>query len=314
MNTLLTKTRAPTGIAGIAGSTRLPSLKLLRTFQVAGRYLSFKDAAEELSVTASAVSHQVRNLELELQVQLFTRGTRSVALTGAGKIYFEFLDGMFRRLEDETARVSGMLGRKTVHLCVPPFFASEVLLPRLQEFNERSVSTDIRVSTQPTEMKSHSAEADLTVVLAPEPQPDLIMHRLFARRAIPACSPRLIKELGINKPQDLNDQVLIVHEKRKETWQQWSKSVGISEIRPRKLMRFDSMADVVHAAEQSLGIALISWPLSENRVVSGSLVRLFDEAVDTGEDFYLAYREEVSRRKEVGVLINWIIEKFRRDA
>ena len=89
----------------------LPSLKSLRAFQIAGRHLSFKDAADELFLTASAVSHQVKNLEDYLGIELFLRKTRALELTDPGKKYFEFLDGMFTRLEAETHQIRADYGR-----------------------------------------------------------------------------------------------------------------------------------------------------------------------------------------------------------
>lgn len=120
---------------------RMPSLRSLRAFQTAGRHLSFKLAAEELCLTASAISHQVKSLEAFLDLDLFVRKTRALEFTEAGKKYFDFLDSMFARLEMETHQLWAQYGRGMIRLCVPPFFASEILLPKLHDFQAIMPST-----------------------------------------------------------------------------------------------------------------------------------------------------------------------------
>lgn len=289
---------------------RLPSLKYLRTFQIAGRHLSFRAAAEALSITPSAVSHQIRNLESFLGVPLFVRHTRSLSLTDAGRNYFEFLDGMFARLEAETQQLWTQFGRRIVRLCVPPFFSSEALLPRLSSFQESAPDMDIRVSTQPSAMKTHPAEADLSVLLGTDNWPGLITYPLLARRVVAACAPFLCDQQGLRAHANLDGQTLIVHESRPDAWEHWAAMLGIAAPQPRKLIRFDSMAAVVRAAEQGLGIALVSWPLTRAWVESGALVRLFGEELETGEYFFLAHRQEDASRPEVRHLIHWMISEF----
>ena len=124
-------------------ATRIPPLRALRAFQAAGRHLSFKKAAEELCVTASAVSHQVKNLESFLGLSLFIRKTRALELTGAGQKYLEFLSEMFARLEAETHQLRAEYGRSIIRLCVPPFFANELFhqQPEIRDFDlSREVS------------------------------------------------------------------------------------------------------------------------------------------------------------------------------
>jgi len=293
---------------------RLPSLNQLRTFQLAGRHLSFKVAAAELSLTPSAVSHQIRKLESFLGIALFVRGTRSLDLTDAGRNYFDFLDGMFARLENETQLMLTRYGRSIVRLCVPPFFASEALLPRLSDYQLIAQDTDIRVSTQPSAMKIHPPEADLSILLGADHWPDLVTFRLMARRVVVACNAALRSAANLHSYESLNGQTLIVHESRPESWRNWANWLGIPPVTPRKLIRLDSMAAVVRAAEQGLGLALVSWPLGKACFENGSLVRVFEEEMETGEHFYLAHRAEDGDREEVGQLVQWLLHEFSENA
>ena len=292
---------------------RLPSLKSLRAFQVAGRHLSFKLAADELCITASAVSHQVKNLEEFLGIELFVRKTRALELTDPGMKYFEFLDGIFARLETETHQIRADYGRSVIRLCVPPFFASELLLPKLSEFKSLMPDTDIRVTTQPSMMRTHPADADLSILLGTGDWPDLETVPLFSHGILTACSPGLKKKFGFSSFSDLDGRTLIVHEHRPRSWENWAKSLNIPPPKPGKVYRFDSMAAVIQSAAQGHGVAMVSWPLSENLFKSGALVRALEDEVDTGEKFYVARRVEDQDRDDVIRLIDWIVEEFQSD-
>ena len=126
---------------------RLPSLKFLKTFQVAAKLKSFRAAAEELFVTPSAVSHQIKALEEQLGVALFERGVRTLTLTDAGAHYLEHISDIFSKLESVTEQLRVRYGRSIIRLNVPPFFANELLLPRLASFTQAREETDIRIET-----------------------------------------------------------------------------------------------------------------------------------------------------------------------
>ncbi|HEY5774477.1 MAG TPA: LysR substrate-binding domain-containing protein [Xanthomonadales bacterium] len=293
---------------------KLPSLRSLRGFQVAGKHLSFKLAADELYVTPSAVSHQVKHLESFLGLDLFIRKTRALEFTEPGRKYFDFLDGMFSRLEMETHQLWAQYGRGMIRLCVPPFFANEILLPKLHDFQAIMPDTDIRVSTQHSLVKEHSSETDLSILLGSGDWPELVTYRLFARRLVVAGAPGLLKDFDRSSFKSLNGQTLIVHENRPHAWSNWAKALDIEVPVAGKVLRFDSMSTVVQAAAQGLGFAIVSWPLSKNWFVSGALQRVFETEWITDEHFYLAHRPEESERLDIVNLINWIIREFQTDA
>jgi len=295
----------------MAKPTRMPSLKALKVFQEAGRYLSFKEAAEVLFISPSAVSHQVRNLENSLGIDLFVRKTRALELTDAGRKYFTFLDEMFSRLEAETHQLFAEYGRGLIRLCVPPFFANELLLPRLRSFQALMPDTDIQLTTQPSLMKAHPAEADLSIMLGKDEWQELVTHRLFAHRLVVACAQSLIPALDPASFASLDGQTLIVHESRPNAWVNWAKVLGVPPPRAGKIIRFDSMSSLMQAAAQGLGVAIVSWPLSRRWFLSGALVRVFEKEVDTGEHFYLAHRPGEHERLDIMQLIDWIINECR---
>ncbi|MBT8070578.1 MAG: LysR family transcriptional regulator [Gammaproteobacteria bacterium] len=294
-------------------TNRMPSLRSLRAFQVAARHLSFKLAAEELCLSASAVSHQVRNLESFLDLELFTRKTRALELTAPGRSYFEFLDSMFTRLQMETHQLRAEYGRKMIRLCLPPFFASELFLPKMDMLHRIMPDTDIRITTQPSLMKIHPAEADLSVLLGNGDWESLTTYPLFARRLVIAAAPTQLKRFDRSSFASLNGKTLIVHENRPNAWTNWAMEIDLPEPSAGNILRFDSMSSVVQAAAQGLGFAIIPLPMSQNWFKTGTLVKVFDTEWVTDEQFHLAHREEELNRPEVIEFIQWVKQEFKND-
>jgi LysR family transcriptional regulator, glycine cleavage system transcriptional activator len=291
---------------------RLPSLKFLKTFQVAATRLSFKAAADELCITPSAVSHQIKGLEEQLGVALFERGPSSLTLTEAGENYLQCLETVFARLESVTEQLRIRYGRDVVRLHIPPFFATEMLLPRLQLFLEVRPDTDVHINTVSGSLQSHPAEADLSIVVdtSPEELHEHDCHKLFSQTFVPACSPTLLQRVPIDTVQDLNKHTLITHEARRDGWQRWAQALGIDDLRPKSIVRFDSMNTAAEAAEHGVGVALVSSRLGNDRFVQGSLVKLFDRELETGESYFLIRRKEDAERPNVKALTEWLIEEF----
>lgn len=287
------------------------SLKFLKTFQIAASRLSFKAAAEELCITPSAVSHQIKGLEEQLGVTLFERGPSSLTLTEAGESYLQHMETLFARLEAVTEQLRIRYGRDVVRLNIPPFFASEMLLPRLPSFLEVRPDTDVHINTTAPSLQSHPAEADLSIVVgaAPEEIHDHTCHKLFSQTFVAVCSPTLLQRMPIDSAQDLNKHTLIVHEARRDGWQRWAQALGI-DLRPKSIVRFDSMNTAAEAAEHGVGVALVSSRLGNERFSQGSLVKLFDRELETGESYYLILRREDAERPNIKALTQWLIDEF----
>ena len=290
---------------------RLPSLKFLKTFQVAARLQSFKAAAEELFVTPSAVSHQIKALEEQLGVALFERGVRTLALTDAGSHYLEHINDIFAKLEKVTEQLQARYGRTIIRLNVPPFFANELLLPRLSSFSQAREETDFRIETTFAAPKTHPAEADLSIVVGTGPWEGLTVHELFAQTFIAACSPEFLMENPIETYADLNGKTLLLHEERRDAWERWASGLGIPAIKPNRLVRLDTMSAVVLAAEQGVGVALVPTRLSADRFVAGGLVKLFKAELATHESYVLLHRPEDGARDDLQELTQWILRSCR---
>jgi LysR family glycine cleavage system transcriptional activator len=287
---------------------RTPSLKAIKTFQIAAKHSSFAVAADELCITPSAVSHQIKTLETQLGLPLFSRSARALALTDAGSRYLEQIDDLFMRLESVTEQLRARYGRNSVRLHVPAYFASEMLLPRLSEFSKLHDGIDLRIETQGVHGRTHAAEADISIVVGSGPWNGLIAHPLFAQTMVPACSPELLLERPVLRYEDLNQHTLLVHEARRDDWDRWATAVGMKALQPAQIVRIDSMSAATRAAEKSIGIALLPAELSRHKFDSGRLIRVFDDELVTNEEYTLLVRTEDENRDDIRALCAWLME------
>src|SRR5215510_7864410 len=290
---------------------RTPSLKAIKTFQIAARHTSFAIAADELCITPSAVSHEIKTKETQLGLPLFSRSARALALTDAGARYLEQIDDLFMRLESVTEQLRARFGRNSVRLHVPAYFASEMLLPRLSEFSKRHDDIDLRIDTSGDHGRTHAAEADISVVVGAGPWNGLIAHALFAQTLVPAGAPELLAEKPVRRYEDLNSHTLLVHESRRDDWDRWATNVGMKKLNPAQIVRIDSMSAATRAAEKKLGIALLPMQLSRRKFESGRLERVFDDELVTQEDYTLLMRGEDENRDDIRALSAWLVESCR---
>jgi LysR family glycine cleavage system transcriptional activator len=286
------------------------SLRGLRTFCVAARYESFKAAADELFITASAVSQQIKNLEEELGLKLFERGTRELKLTEVGNALFEQLSPLVDQLDTIVADFRNAGHRKSVRVSVQPFFASEFFVPRLSEFTETHPEIDIQVGTSDEASEKLPADADLSIRLFRSPPPGTQSDLLFPLRMAPAGSPSFKKSLTIQKKKIVSSFPVIVHETRPKAWTEWSQSSGIALPEDFKVTRLDSMIAVVRAAEQGIGAALVPVPIADLWFKQGSIVRLFPQELVADQSYFLVSRDDRDPDDAVETLRRWILQKF----
>ncbi len=285
-------------------------LKGLRTFCVAARLGSFRAAAEELFVTASAVSHQIRGLEKELGETLFDRNARDLRLTDVGRTLYEEAGPLIERLDAVVAGVTRRRKRQVIRMSVQPFFASEYFVPRLPEFTAAHPEIEIKVGTSDETPESHPADADLSIRLFRAPPQGVQSHRLLALTLAPAGSPDFQRSLRVEKGRVVSDFPLLIHDTYPSAWNQWSRATGIALPAASKVTRLDSMIAVVRACEQGLGAALVPVPLADLWFRQGSIVKLFPESLMTEVSYYLVIAEERAEDPAVELLTTWIKENF----
>jgi len=259
---------------------RLPPLNALRAFEAAARHLSLSRAADELSVTPAAVSHQIRTLEDHLGVALFRRDGRSLLLTDAGQACLPGIREGFERLASAIDEIDslGMVGVLTVS--VAPSFAAKWLVPRLDRFQVRHPEIDVRVSASMQVTDFSRDDVDLAIRYGAGRYPDLVVEKLLEESVFPVCSPGLLKEKGpIDTPEALRSHTLL-HDDSPDndescpTWAMWLKAAGV-EMDASRGPRFNQSSLVIEAAALGKGVALAKATLAAADLAEGRLVKPF---------------------------------------
>lgn len=290
-------------------SQRRWSLRGLRTFCVAARHSSYRLAAQELFVTSSAISHQIKNLENEIGERLFERQGRSLVLTRVGQSLFLELDPLVHQIEAIAQRWQDGMAREPLRVSAQPFFASELLVPRLRQFAQNHAAIDIQLESNDETAEKHPSSADISIRLFRQPPGGLEADLLFPLELVAACSPDIAAELE-SEPFYSIPFNAIVHTGRPNAWRRWASQVGVTLPEPIGIHKMDTMLSVVSGAEQGLGVALVPRRLAQARFDSGRLIQLHQHKLELTESYYLVYRAPPSH--PVAEFRRWILQEFAR--
>jgi LysR family transcriptional regulator, glycine cleavage system transcriptional activator len=287
----------------------LPSLNALRAFEAAARHMSFTRAARELSVTQTAISHQVKQLETELGVVLFRRSPRRIALTAAGRAWAIELSSVFSRLEAINSRLRqrDRAERPAVAVSVIPSFAARWLVPRLGRFLERHPEIDIRISASERLVDFTAEPVDVGIRYGAGRYPGLKVEKLADDFWVVVCAPALIVRRKLRDPRDLTDLVLL-YDDDAGTWRRWLAARKIKSLRGARYTQLTDSSMLVEAAVRGQGVALARWSLAADDLAAGRLVVPFPNVAPlaTGFAYYLAAPAENLRRPEVAAFKKWI--------
>jgi LysR family glycine cleavage system transcriptional activator len=297
-------------IPGMATWNRNVSMRALRAFCAAAERESFRLAADELYLTASAVSHQIKQLEEALGVTLFNRQPRSMRLTDAGRALLHDLGPVLEDLDTVIDRNGRRAGREPLKLSVQPLFASELLVPRLSAFLRANPDISISVETTDTESGSFGRNADVMIRLFASPPAASNHDRLFDIRLIAVGSPDFYDGVKVVAGRITSDFPLIVHDARPKAWKQWQGSSGIRVPRDATTIRLDSMLAVQQAAEQGLGAALMPVQLCGAAFASGKLAALFEHELQVEEAYYLISVSGDTESSSISTFRDWVLREF----
>ncbi len=269
---------------------KLPPLNWLRTFESSARNLSFKLAADELSLTSAAVSKQIKNLEYNLGVTLFKRLPNGLELSDYGAIYLPSVREAIERLSNATHELFGKRAESILNIKVSLVFSLCWLAPRIDRFYAQHPNIDLRINSNlwvrdgPVE-----SDYDFEIRYGRGTWAGLNSDRLTWDHLVPVCSKTLVDQGGLKRPQDLKNHTLLNVIGYEEGWSQWLASVGMSEMEPRSEKRFDTLISTLDLAERGLGVALGRSSLIAERLEQGRLVTPFEKTISTDEAFYLVY-------------------------
>ncbi len=287
---------------------RIPSPSALRTFEAAARLGSFKAAATELSVTPTAVSHQIRTLEEHLEVPLFIRRTRAVELTASGRRLSEAVHQGFQRIMLALEEVSATESVLTVS--TTPAFASLWLVPKLGRFQERHPEFQIQLDTgtSPIDLE-RDRRVDIAIRYGAGPYPGLYTTPLFDETFGAYASPNYLRGLA-----RLEDAVLIETGWQQPgldglSWDAWLSKAGIPSGAPQNPRRFDQEHLVVQAALASQGLVLVSSILVDDPVQRGWLEGYRPKVQLAGRRYTALCLPGNASRRKVASFLDWLREE-----
>lgn len=283
---------------------RLP-LTALRTFEAAARRLSFKEAAEELHVSATTVSNQIRHLEKEWGCLLFVRKTRQVILTDAGRSLARVVGRAFEdiRLEVE-AHISTL--RKTVTLAVGPIFGSRWLIPRLNRFYRLHPKIELILLHSPRITNVDSLNAAIAVDWGMGDWTGIEATEIMRLHYEPVLSPALLAEHGpLDSPADLK-RFPIIHQNDRSEWHNWLRLVGFPDLRFSQETTILDANVVTQAAIDGSGVALGAFPFVNNEVDSGRLIKPFDVKLIPARAYFMLTRPGARKTPEIRAVCEWI--------
>ena len=290
--------------------SRPPPTRNLRVFCVAARHRSFKFAAEELCLTPSAVSHQMKELEEILGARLFERRPRSLELTRAGDALLAEVEPLLDALDRSVAQIARGGGRRSVRMVLPQFFATELLIPRLGGFRALHPGVDIQIDSHEPRPGSHPPSADVSVLLRDSEPQGLQCTRLFTVSLTAACAPQHLPAVARLGSEIFRELTLIVHKPSASAWSAWAQEVGIAEPEPASVLELDSLHAVVRAAESGLGVALVPTAHCAERFRCGALAPVFAVDLPTTDALYVVRRAKDADKAEVSALATWILDEF----
>ena len=291
---------------------QLPPLNPLRAFEAAGRLKSIRKAAEELSVTAGAVSRQVQILETYLGVPLFRREARAAILTAAGEQYLAEITAHLDGIREATLKLTGVRGRSRDVLKVRAYitFAMKWLIPRLSSFHDANPATEVRITASLEAVDFEHEDVDCAIRLGDGNWPHCEVDKLVANELVPVCSPDYRREAKLKSPSDLAGRTLLHSLARPDDWMHWLNAAGLTGIDPFAGLKYQSSVMVYQAAIEGQGIAIAQKFLVEDDLRRRRLVQPFAITCDRGNyTYYLIYPKNRLRNPSFRTFRQWLGEQ-----
>lgn len=291
--------------------TRPLPLSGLRGFEAAARRLSFTLAEQELGLTQSAVSRQIKGLEDQLGRALFHRDVRSLRLTGAGERLLRSVQAALREIDRGVDEVRGSRRRRRVALTTAASLASLVLVPRLPEFSRLHPGTDLRIDGSDVQRDLEGEGIDVALRYCRHDRAPRGLELLLDERLVPVMSPRLARRIGpIREPADLGRATLLLEDAPTALdgghWERWfaRARTAMPAEAPRLTLSFTHQA--LDAALQDQGVMLAPTIYIREHLERGRLVAPVGRPVPSGWGYYLLVNRHCAHQRPVIAFVDWL--------
>jgi len=294
----------------------LPGTRALRTFEAAGRHLNFTRAADEVGLTPAAVSYQIKEMEDQLGVVLFTRSSRSIQLTPAGAVLFEAAADALDSLQRAAGRARRMTrGSAHLRISLSARFAANWLMPRLPRFRAAHPGLELMFDITDQIRDFDADDVDIAIRFGTGKYEHALADRLFDMVVAPVCSPRLL-ETGprLREPRDLFHHTLCYLDWKIDgmvwpNWRMWMEEAGIRDFDDSRCLAFPDSSHVVQAVIEGGAVGLADLAMIANDLAQGRLVRPFDIGVSVAGEYayHLVYPESSGQDPRVLAFRAWML-------
>lgn len=293
----------------------LPSLNALRAFEAAARHASFRAAGEELCVSHSAISHQVRQLEQALGFDLFVRTARSVELTKSGKALYPVVRDAFDRIAECTETLLAPHRYDVLTVRLYSTFAVRWLIPRLPKFQAANPDIKFRLNSSQWDVDFDREDVDACIMIGSRSNEALQYDFLFSVEMFPVCSPRLLEgENALRVPEDLARHTLLQVYPSWRDWHFWLEHFRVEGVDPDAGLQFDSYDHALASARAGVGVALGMQPYLAADLRAGALVEAFPgKRVRHDSDWYLVCRRERAGDMKIRRFREWLLAEIAAD-
>ncbi len=284
--------------------TKIPPLLSLRAFEAVARHKNIAKAADELCVTRSAVSQQVKQLEGYFDLVLIDRSNNKIALTHDAQIYAEELTKFFQGVGFATQSLLVAHKSNRVTLNLPTTYAMYWLIPKMQEFQDLYPDIELRIATPQRKVNFDIEDIDLAIDNGERVQEGLSSEFLFYENWLPICTPSYLARVskGRHRYIEVNDS------ERQYAWSKWCKEYNEPLPREGQILYVSHTLQAIQAALNGLGLACVPKLFVENELASGRLILPFgDRSTMSISPFYVLSSLKIKDRKEVLIVKKWLL-------
>jgi DNA-binding transcriptional LysR family regulator len=288
---------------------KIPNMSALLAFEAAARHESFTHAAKELFLTESAISRQIATLESNLGVRLFVRSKQRVMLTRAGRLYGTQVRRALENLDRDTLSIIAHgSGGGYLELAVLPTFASQWLIPRMKDFNDRNPDVRINMGIRTDLFSFQESHFEAAIHYGKPTWPGTSSDYLFGEEVVPVCAPSLLAK-RIRKPHELLNYPLLHSTTRPDAWSRWFANLGVEDNATMQGVRYELHSMLISAAAAGLGIALVPKFFVDEQLTQLGLVIPFAATAVEESAYYLVYPTELSHGKPLELFRTWLLEE-----
>lgn len=289
---------------------KVPSTTVLTGFEAAARHVSFTAAAQELSLTQSAICRQIASLEEFLGVKLFRRGRQGVHLTEAGHNYHRLVARRLDEIERDTLSVMGdHAAVNTLELAVVPTFGTRWLIPRLGQFLALYPQVTVNLTNRTRPFLFSDTPFDAAIYFGDGNWSGTRTTLLMRERLVPVCSPALIAPRDALTGVDLRDYPLLQQSTRPYAWREWFRSQGMQVERDMSGPRFELFTMLAEAAAQGMGIALVPEFLISQDLALGRLVVPVAHSCDSPGGYHFVQPDHRAADEIVEGMRCWLVSE-----